>query len=198
MRFKVFCLLMFSAVLSACNSSTTKKEEPSAYTSREIGWTIDIPKGYKLTNQAKLDADDQKGKEAIGKVYDGEIKTDSLTHLVSFSRNQFNSFNSTIEAYQEKVSGDYDANNELIKKLLFDTYHKQGIKLDTSSKKIDISGQQFNAFYIKVFGPNGAVILNQIMFNKMIKGYDFGANINYNSEEDKKLLLDAFMNSKFK
>lgn len=197
MKLKSICLSLFTSILFACNSSTPKAEEPLVYTSQEIGWTIKIPKGYNLTNQAKLDADDKKGKEAIEKVYNGEIKTESLTHLVSFNRNQFNGFNSTIERYQEKKAGEYDANNILIKKLLFDTYHKQGIKIDTSSKKVEISGQPFNAFYIKVFGPNGAVILNQIMFNRMIKGYDFGANINYNSEDDKKLLLDAFMNSKF-
>ena len=29
----------------------------------------------------------------------------------------------------------------------------------------------------------------------MIKGYDFGVNINYNNEEDKNTLISAFMRS---
>lgn len=192
-------VLLLISILLACNSDSPKQEKvlSQSYTSKEIGWTIVIPAGYKLTSQVKMNADDKKGKEAIGKVYDGEIKSDSLKHLVSFMKNQFNAFNSTIEPYTESEEGEYAANNQLIKKLLFDTYHKQGIKIDTSSAKIKVKNQDFNAFYIKIYGPNGDVVLNQIMFNRMVNGYDFGVNINYNNEDDKNMLMNAFMSSNF-
>lgn len=191
------CLAFILIIFLSCNSSSLKEERDAleAYTSKEIGWTIEIPQGFKRTSQIKRDADDQKGKEAIEKVYEGELKIDSLRHLVSFMKNQFNSFDSTIEPYEETEAGEYAENNVLIHKLIFDTYHKQGIKIDTSSSKINLKGQLFNAFYIKIFGPNGEVALNQIMYSKMIKGYDFGVNINYNNEEDKNALISAFMNS---
>lgn len=191
------CLAFTLIIFSSCNTSSQKEERDKleTYTSKEIGWTIEIPQGFKLTSQIKRDADDQKGKEAIAKVYEGELKIDTLRHLVSFMKNQFNSFDSTIEPYEETAPGEYAANNLLIHKLIFDTYHKQGIKIDTSSAKINLKGQIFNAFYIKIFGPNGEVALNQIMYNKMIKGYDFGVNINYNNEEDKNTLISAFMSS---
>lgn len=191
--------LILSSILG-CNSSRPKEENSSSenYTSKEIGWQIEIPKGFKLTSQVKKDADDQKGKEAIEKVYEGELKIDSLRHLLSFMKNQFNSFDSTIEPYVETKPGEYAANNILIHKLIFDTYHKQGIKIDTSSAKINLKGQLFNAFYIKIYGPNGEVALNQMMYSKMIKGYDFGVNINYNNEEDKKVLVSTFMSSSFR
>lgn len=191
------CLIFTVIIFSGCNSSSVKEERDAleTYTSKEIGWTIEIPHGFKRTSQIKIDADDQKGKEAIEKVYQGELKIDSLRHLVSFMKNQFNSFDSTIEPYEETEAGEYAENNVLIHKLIFDTYHKQGIKIDTSFAKINLKGQLFNAFYIKIFGPNGEVALNQIMYSKMIKGYDFGVNINYNNEEDKNALISAFMNS---
>lgn len=193
------CLVSIFCILLACNSSTQEEKHiVDSYTSKEIGWTVEIPNGYKLTSQTKMDADDQKGKEAIEKVYEGELKVDSLRHLISFMKNQFNSFDSTIEPYEEEKPGEYAENTILIHKLIFDTYHKQGIKIDTSSAKIDLKGQLFNAFYIKIFGPNGEVALNQIMYSKMIKGYDFGVNINYNNEEDKKKLVNAFMTSNFR
>lgn len=194
------CLAFSISFILGCNSSSTKEEKPiqKNYTSKEIGWTVEIPTGYKLTSRTKMDADDQKGKEAIGKVYQGELKVDSLKHLISFMKNQFNSFDSTIEPYEETRPGEYAENNILIHKLIFDTYHKQGIKIDTSSAKITVKEQLFNAFYIKIFGPNGEVALNQIMYSKMIKGYDFGVNINYNNEADKKVLVNAFMSSNFR
>ena len=176
----ICCLMLALSLMLACNAAVSDTEKPGLlnYTSNEIGWTIEIPVGYKLTSQVKMDADDQKGKEAIEKVYEGDLKIDSLKHLVSFTKNQFNSFDSTIEPYEETESGEYAANNVLIHKLIFDTYQKQGIKIDTSSAKIELKGQSFNAFYIKIFGPNGEVALNQIMYSKMLKGYDFGVNIN--------------------
>lgn len=193
------CLAFFLSFILGCTSSSKKEEQSisETYTSKEIGWTIEIPKGYKLTSQTKMDADDQKGKEAIGKVYEGELKVDSLTHLISFMKNQFNSFDSTIEPYEEAKPGEYAENGVLIRKLVFDTYHKQGIKIDTSSAKLDLKGQVFNAFYIKIYGTNGEVALNQIMYSKMLKGYDFGVNINYNNEADKEILINAFRASKF-
>jgi len=187
-----------SAIFSACNSSP-KQEKPKleTYTSQEIGWTIEIPTGFQSLSQSRIAANEQKGKEAIGKVAEGDIKMDSLRHLVNFQKNQFNSFGATIETYTEKQAGDYLANNQLVKKLIFDTYTNQKIKVDTLSGREPIAGQIFNTFYIKIYGPSGEVLMNQIMFNQLIKGYDFGVNINHNNEADKEALLNAFKNSKF-
>ena len=194
------CLFITFSVLIGCNSIATKEEKSSSnsYTSQEIGWTVEIPSGYKLTSQAKKNADDQKGKEATEKVYHGELKKDSIKHLLSFMRNQFNSFDSTIEPYEEAKAGEYVANQILIRNLIFDTYQEQGIKVDTSSVNSSLKGQSFNAFYLKIFGPNGDIVINQIMFSKILKGYDFGVQINYNNEADKKALVSAFMNASFR
>lgn len=194
------CLIFTLSVLSGCTSTSPKEEKITlnSYTNTEIGWTVEIPSGYKLTSQSKRNADDQKGKEAIEKVYGGELKKDSIRHLVGFMKNQFNSFDSTIEQYEESTDGEYVANQILIRNLIYDTYHKQGIKVDTSSTNINLKGLPFNAFYIKIFGPNGDVVLNQMMFSKILKGYDFSVQINYNNEEDKRTLLSAFMNASFR
>ncbi|WP_379087013.1 hypothetical protein [Pedobacter sp. UC225_65] len=200
MKTKFLYFIFGLIVLAACNSSTPQQEANAAanYTNKELGWTITIPEGYKLISKAKIEVNDQKGKEAINKVYEGEVNTDSLKHLVSFQKNQLNIFDSTIEPYVEKYPGEYETNNQALKKLLFDTYNNQKIKIDTLSGKEVVQGLDFNAFYIKVYGPSGAVLMHQVMYSTLLKGYDFGVNINYNNEEDKKILMDAFKNSKFK
>lgn len=191
--------MLLCGCLSACQSPAPQTEKPKllSYTSKEIGWTIEVPEGFKMISRAKIEVNDQKGKEAINEVYDGEISTDSLQHLVSFQKNQLNIFDSTIEPYEEKKAGEYEANNRALRELIFDTYHNQKIKADTSSGRETIQGHLFNAFYIKVYGPSGDVLMHQVMYNMVKNGYDFGVNINYNNEADKKAMLDAFRNSKF-
>ncbi|MFA6275411.1 MAG: hypothetical protein WC622_01605 [Pedobacter sp.] len=191
----IFFIVLLSAV-TACNSPI-KKEVPKLerYTSNEIGWTIEIPNGFQSLSKSRIEASLQKGKEAVGKVAEGNIETSELVNLVNFQKNQFNSFFATIEAFKEK--DDFFKSNQLIKKLIFDTYTNQKIKVDTLSGKETIAGQTFNTFIIKIHGPTGEILMNQIMFNQLIKGYNFGVNINYNNETDKKILLDAFKQSKF-
>ncbi|TCC93598.1 hypothetical protein EZ428_02170 [Pedobacter frigiditerrae] len=198
MKTILFSIFAVITIFIACNSSP-KQEKPKleTYTNEEIGWTIEIPAGFQSLSQSRIAANEQKGKEAIGKVAEGDIKMDSLRHLVNFQKNQFNSFGATIEPYAEKKAGDYLVNNQLIKKLIFDTYTNQKIKIDTLSGKEEIAGLTFQTFNIKIYGPTGEVLMNQIMFNQLIKGYDFGVNINYNNETDKENLLNAFKNSSF-
>ncbi len=188
-------------LLISCNSSAPKEVEKQheavSYTSNEIGWSIDAPTGFKLTSKQKMAESEKKGKEAIGEVYDGDIKTDSLKHLISFQKNQLNMFDSTIEPYSENKSGSYHENNQLLKKLLFDTYTKQKIRVDTASTITEVAGQQFNIFEIKVYGPSGEIAMTQLMYSKYYKGYDFGITILYNNEIDKSLMLEALNNSKF-
>lgn len=202
MKFRPLLILLSSLSILACNSSPKKESQVEkiplqTYTSSEIGWTMTIPQGFNLVGQAKIKASEEKGKEAIGKVYNGELKMDSLMHLLNFQKNQLNLFGATLERYVEKRPGDYQRNNEQLKKLLFDTYAKQKIKVDTSSAIEHIQGHDFHAFYVKIYGPSGAPIMNQILYGTMIKGYDFGVSINYDNEIDKKLILDAFKQSKF-
>lgn len=186
--------------LMACQSPSPQQEKPveQTYTNKEIGWTITIPSGYRLLSKAKIEVNDERGKAAINKVYEGEMSTETLQHLVSFQKNQLNVFDSTIEPYEEKVAGEYETNNKALRELIFDTYHNQNIRADTSSGKETIQGHVFNTFYIKVYGPSGDVLMHQVMYSTMRKGYDFGVNINYNNEKDKQLMMDAFKRSKFR
>jgi len=44
----------------------------------------------------------------------------------------------------------------------------------------------------------GKVVITQTMYSSFINGYDFGANMTYNSEENRDVMLSAWRNSKFK
>lgn len=199
MKLHINYFILFVTLFAACNSSTPKEEKQKGeiFTSKEVGWTIEIPNGYQPLSQNRMKVNEQKGKEALGKVTDSEVSGDNLIRLVNFQKNQFNSFLATAEAYDLNRDGEYSANNQMVKKLIFDTYINQKIKVDTLSGTEVIAGQKFYTFNIKLYGPSGEVLMNQVMYNQLIKGYDFGVNINYNNETDREVLINAFKNSKF-
>ena len=67
----------------------------------------------------------------------------------------------------------------------------------TETKIIEIDGLEFHTYEFTIYSPEGDIILNQIMYSRLINGLDFGVNINNNNESDKKEMLDVWLNSKF-
>lgn len=168
------------------------------YKSPEIGWTIEIPKGWSVVSKDQIAENEEKGQKAIEKTSGQKVDVQNLKHLISFQKDKFNFFASTSEPVQEEYPGEYQKNNKMLQSLIYQTYLDNRIKADTSSGKEIIGGIEFNTFYITIYAPDSdRVLLNQIMYNKLINGYDFGVNINYNNEEAKKAMIGAFAKSKF-
>lgn len=167
------------------------------YKSSDIGWTIEIPKGWSVISKDQIDNQEAKGKEAIEKSSGQKVDMTQMKHLISFQKNQFNLFASTSEPFKEDYPGEYQENSKKLCNMIYQTYVDNKIKTDSSSGKEIIQGLEFNVFRTTIYTPDGKVILNQIMYNRLINGFDFGVNINYNNDEDKKAMLDAFKKSNF-
>ncbi|HXB41679.1 MAG TPA: hypothetical protein VNZ49_14155 [Bacteroidia bacterium] len=203
MRFSKIFLALISLIIISCGQTYPNKQideeniKGEIYESTEIGWSIEIPKNWSIISKDKIEANDQKGKDAIEKATGQEIDTKAMKHLISFQKNQFNIFSSTIEPFKEEFPGEYEKNNKILNELVYQTFVDQGIKTDSSSGKEIIQGLEFNTFYTTVYAPDGKVILNQILYSRLINGYDFGVNINYNNEQDKKIMMDTWKKSKF-
>lgn len=202
---KITTTVLFLSLLSliSCGQKDPNKQidegtvKDEIYKSKEIGWTIEIPKGWSIVSRDKTDENDQKGQEAIEKSSGQKIDLSHLKHLISFQKNNFNLFASTSEPFKEESPGDYIKSSKSVRELIYQTYVDHDIKADSSSGKEIIQGLEFNVFYTTIYAPDGKVILNQILYNKLINGYDFGVNINFNNDNDKKIMLDAFKKSKF-
>ena len=198
-------LLIFATFLVACYSPTSEAEKSQAQTAEEQGpyvneelkWAIQVPKGFKSLSSKRLVEKEKKGKEVIKKATGENAGTDSLIHLVNFQKNQFNQLSATMQRYNAKRDGVYSGNIKLMRKLIYEAYTKQKIKIDTTSGREKIDGLTFYTYYVKIYGPNGDVVMNQIIYSRLRDGYDFLVNINYNNGTDKKALLDAFKNSSF-
>lgn len=169
------------------------------YSSKEIGWTIKIPEKWKIISRKQNEANEKRGLEAINKTIEGEIDASKLKNLIGFKKNRFNLFQSTSEPFKLEYEGEWEGNNIEIKKMLYRTYLSQGIKADsTITKIINIDGFDFYSYEFTIRSPKGDVILRQLMYSRLINGFDFGVNINYNNESDKKEMLNVWLNSTFK
>ncbi|MBJ2176338.1 hypothetical protein JBL43_18950 [Aureibaculum sp. A20] len=198
-------LLIIILLITSCkkvNSNEAVDEgsvNSNVYNSKEIGWTITIPNDWKVTTKQQSQSHTNKGKEILENQIGDNINISGLKNLIGFQKNPFNSFQSTSEPFEIEYPGEWKENNILLKKLMYDTYTDQDMKTDTSATTVvNIDGLDFQTYEFIIYGPDGEEIIKQQMYNRLINGFDFGVNINYNNEADKKEMLDAWVNSKFK
>jgi hypothetical protein len=200
---KIVVLIGILISIISCGDSNANKQqeetsENNVFYSKEIGWTISIPTNWKIISTEQNEENVKKGSEALQKMVEGEIDSSKLKSLISFQKDQFNNFQSTSETFEPEYPEEWEVSSAASKELVYNSYENQGIKVDsTATTIINIDGLDFHTYEFIVYDSDGAIILNQIMYSRLINGLDFGVNINYNNESDKKELVDAWMNSKF-
>lgn len=202
---KTLIIFISTFTIISCKPSDPNKSidegkvEGNTYTCEEIGWTIAIPDGWEVVDREKSQDMREKGTQALEETIDQEVDFSGVKTLIAFQKNQFNIFQSTSEPFKLEYEGEWEINNAAIKALIFETFVNQGIKADSSATTVEtIDGLDFQTYSFTIYGPNDEVILNQILYSRLINGFDFAANINYNNEKDKATQLQAFRSSKFK
>ena len=205
---RILILLITSTILFAsCKSKQTQKEkqqeiktgklsDDNVYTANEVGWTVNIPEGWDVMTSKENDRLNEKGKDILEKSGAGEVDTEGLEQLVNLSKDKFNSFLSTIQPftesnlYEQRVKGTFGA--------IRTAYASQNINAEYDEDVEDIDGLRFYRFRTKIFTPDKSkIILQQVMYSRLINGYDFGMTINYNNEENYKTLNEIVRKSQF-
>ncbi|MCE3278906.1 MAG: hypothetical protein K0S44_1097 [Bacteroidetes bacterium] len=198
-----FLFILFITITSCGNSDPNNEIDEGnikgeIYESKEIGWTIEIPKGWEIVSRDQVEAANEKGSQAMEKVTGQEVDTKTMKNLISFQKDKFNLLGSTSEPFVEEYPNEYLINNQKIYEILYDTFKSQGIKADTSTGKELVDNLEFDTFYTTIYSPKGEIILNQVLYGRLINGLSFGVTICYNNPEDKNTLLNAWRDSKFK
>lgn len=171
----------------------------NVYTNEEIGWTIEIPEGWTIVDREKTEALNEKGQEAFEKTLDAEIDASKLKNLISFEKNRFNIFQSASEPFEPEYEGEWEENNSSLKEITYATYVNAGIRVDSSVTTTEtVDGLTFQTYSFTIYGPDGEMILEQLIYARLINGNDFGVNLNYNNYVDRDEMLKVFRNSKFR
>ncbi|AXP81162.1 hypothetical protein CJ739_2081 [Mariniflexile rhizosphaerae] len=201
MRIYILSILT-SIFLISCKTDPNKQVEEGTvqediYHSKEIGWTIEIPKGWNVTQKEIVKERENKGLKAINEANGIDYDASGLKQLISFQKDRFHIFQSSSEKFELEYEGEYEENKKMVKEMLYEMYATRGIKVDTISSKEKIDNLEFDLFHITIYGPKGDVILYQDLYCRYINGFDFGVNLNYVNENEKTELMKVWKNSKF-
>ena len=202
MKFILLGLALMLMVCS-CQSDASKSSDPhtnktkNIYKNTTLGWSIEIPKDWRVVSETQFNNQNQEGKKALAGVMEGTLTTTGLQQLVSFQKDQYNVFQSTAEAVKDVQ--EWTANHKNIKEMMSDAFRLQGIQATVSPTRNEkINGLDFEVFEITIYDMNKEVLVQQISYSRYLKGYDFNININYNNPSDKSTMLKALNNSIFK
>jgi hypothetical protein len=173
------------------------KAKPLSYTSKEIGWTIEIPEGWKIEDQQKVKADINEGKKALGKKGIELSISGNEINLITFRKNQLSKLQSTAIPYKEEYRGSWEDAFHMIKKQIYDGFNSLGVRVDSASNQSEIDGLKFEVFILTIHDKKDRILMHQLMYRTLIKGFDFVINITYDEEMNGMQAIEAWKNSKF-
>ena len=168
------------------------------YISDEIGWRINIAEGWEMVTRKQTADLQETGRTALEESSGEEVDVSGLKNLVSFKKNAFNIFQSTSEPFEEAYPGEWSENNSDLRDLILQTYRDRGMKVNASEIETEeIDGLDFQKHSLQILTPDGDLVLNQVMYSRLINGFDFGVNINYQDPELGAEMLETWRNSRF-
>jgi len=174
------------------------KVENNTYSSAEIGWTIKIPAHWEVISRAQNQQQQEVGAAVMEDAVGGEIDLTGFKNLIGFQKNKFNIFQSTSQPFVSEYEGEWEDTNAALKKMMYRAFQQQQIKIDsTATEIVQLDGLDFYTYQFRLFSPKGEVILTQLIYSRLMNGFDFGVTINYNNEADKNEMMTAWLNSKF-
>jgi len=196
-------LTIISIVFFACNRVAPNKpivekcKNCYTYQNKEIGWSIEVPSGWTIISKDVMEQYDEKAQDFIEKSFSRDIDMKVLNHLITFQKDPANNFAATTETFKEEFPGQYQIYFKWLNAEVYKAMINAGMKVDSTSGKEIIQNLEFSTFYTNLHGDDGEIILYQIRYNRLIGDHNFTANINYNNDNDKNILVSAFKNSKF-
>lgn len=188
--------------LLACNTAASdkrpEKQNVTKYQSKEIGWTITVPQGYEVSDNEELKRLENSGKQAMESSLGRELDISGLKDLANFRKDRFNQFQSSMEPFDTITDGNWYEHDQALKLVIYTTFRDQGIHVDSSATEaVTISGMPFRRYTFTIYSPDNEVILRQEIYNALIKGYTFGAFINFNDSTAYQEMLQAWQSSVF-
>lgn len=173
------------------------KVENGLYTCNRINWSIKIPEKHTITENTEIEKLNQKGNIEIKKNISENSTIQERIHLIAFSLNSQNTFSASLNSLKNTKKVTLEEHKKFTTELMKNSFSKiENAKFEFNVSDIEIGKYKF--YKIKIEGynkSNNKLVLTQIYYNCFINEYLFGVLINYNDENEGKMLEENFMNS---
>lgn len=174
------------------------KVENGVYSCNKFAWKIEIPKDYIITELERVKELEEKGYSALkSEIPNGTAIIKSPPHLIGFGKDKRNTFSSSFTPLEGTKKVTLEEHKQFVAKLLKDTYsNMKGLKFEQTESNIKIGKYYFYKIQEKLYRETtNELILTQDFYNCFINNNLFSVNINYNNQEDGKILNENFIKS---
>jgi hypothetical protein len=191
MKALTFILTIFISSLSFSQGS--KK----GFSFEQVGWTIDLPKNFKIIDSAEAIKKTSRGLKAIEEANNLELDVSSTKTLFS-GRINGSYFDATITPFNTDKE-DYKATSAYSREMLFNTFKSKmsGTKVDSLLTTFLIDGLVFDKFQITVLMDN-QVIMTMVLLGRHYLGYNINISYLYRNPSTKEEIELCLTESKFK
>ncbi len=201
-KFAIF-LFIISGLFYGCKFG--QPINPNALTesltveNEEVGWKIEVPKGWEVANEDEGLAYLKKEIQRIDKRLNHEPNTDELIHLLKITRNETNTLAISAKPVYEEVLGEWELNNEIARKFLIAAYRFGDDTLANVSEPttVNINGLDFITYSISYSKQGSDTVTKQNVYSAFYNGYDLSASITYLEDEMKDEMLAIWNSSQF-
>ena len=201
--------LLFLFILQGClDNPFNQKVKPipaegkpltgTTFTSEKIGWKIELPKGkeWRIISTKEHDSLEKGGRKVIEETTGVELPKSEAENLISFRKDQFNSFVSSIEPFDESVDGSYDNMLAVLHQVIKNGYAAKNIPAEYEMSATRIDGIMVDRYDIKIYAAK-KVILYQYVFTCFIKDQLLSIQITTNNKADGATLEKVVLTSDF-
>jgi len=191
---KVYIITAIVVLLCSGLSFSQSATSATAFFNPDFKWEILIPDGFE---QVEAEIWDQQRAIPDSLISDS-LATAIPKTILAFKSNDFNYFESSFRSYDAAARGDYQLHCRSVSRQLYETFAAQfpDAEIDTASSNQLIGPLQFEKFALKMTLPNG-ITLNSYMYNRLFGKKDFSANLFYVNDERGRILMEAWLNSRF-
>jgi hypothetical protein len=179
------------------NPEENGKIENGIYTCNKINWSIKIPEKYAITELTEIEKLEEQGNSQIKKNISEKNSIQKRIHLIGFSLNNQNTFSAGLNSLKNTKKVTFEEHKKFTTELLKNSFSKiENARFEFNVSDIKIG--KYNFYKIKIEGYNtfnNKLVLTQVYYNSFINDYLFGVLINYNSENEGKMLEENFINS---
>jgi hypothetical protein len=191
MKSFTFILTIFISSLSFSQASR------KSFTFEQVGWTIDLPKNFKIIDSLKSAKKTSRGLKAIEEANNLELDVSSSQTLFSGKING-SYFDATITPFN-KDKEDYKATSAYSREMLFKTFQSKmsDTKVDSLLTISLIDGLEFDKFQITVLMDN-QVLMTMVLLGRHYLGYNINISYLYRNPSAKEEIELCLIESKFK